>query len=155
MAKTKCGFDSQNGIHGSIILSGLGPTLWVDIGFDPDFKVQDPPMLPKPSITKVEALIDTGASESCIDALLASQLKLPIVDKRKFGGIGGEQIVDMYMAQIHAPSLNFTVYGLFAGVHLAAGGQRHKALIGRTFLQGFTMVYEGRTGTVILSSDPD
>jgi hypothetical protein len=29
----------------------------------------------------------------------------------------------------------------------------HYALIGRTFLQHFTMIYEGRMGTVMLSSD--
>jgi hypothetical protein len=56
------------------------------------------------------------------------------------------------MAQIHVPALEHTIYGLFAGVHLAAGGQRHRALLGRTFLHSFTMIYEGATGTVILSS---
>jgi hypothetical protein len=153
MAKTKCGFDNQGGLHGSAILASLGPTLLVDIGFDSEFKIQNSALIPKPAITNVEALVDTGASESCIDSLLAVQLNLPVVDKRKFGGIGGEQVVDMYMAQIRVPLLSFTIYGLFAGVHLAAGGQRHKALIGRTFLQNFTMVYEGKTGTVTISSD--
>jgi hypothetical protein len=41
---------------------------------------------------------------------------------------------------------------LLCGVDLAAGGQIHRALIGRTFLRRFTMVYEGETGTVTLSS---
>jgi hypothetical protein len=45
------------------------------------------------------------------------------------------------------------VYGLFAGVNLAAGGQPHQALIGRTFLRHFTMIYEGRTGTVTITND--
>ncbi len=44
------------------------------------------------------------------------------------------------------------MYGLFAGVHLVAGGQSHKALIGRTFLRSFTMIYNGRTGAVTLDS---
>jgi len=57
----------------------------------------------------------------------------------------------MYLAQIHIPSLNFTLHGAFVGVDLAAGGQVHYALIGRTFLQHFTMIYEGTTGTVRLS----
>ena len=59
----------------------------------------------------------------------------------------------MHLAQIHVPSLNFTIYGAFAGVHLKTGGQIHQALIGRTFLQNFTMVYEGLTGTVTISKD--
>ena len=62
-------------------------------------------------------------------------------------------MANVYLAQVHVPSLNFTMYGAFAGVELAAGGQVHGALIGRTFLQHFTMIYEGRTGTVTLSND--
>jgi hypothetical protein len=134
------------------MLVGLGPTLLVDIGFDPNFDPngKTPPIA---GITGVSALVDTGAAESCIDALLAAQLNLPIVDQRQVSGVGGLHSVNMYMAQVLAPSLHFWVYGLFAGVNLAAGGQMHKALIGRTFLRHFTMIYEGRTGTVTITSD--
>jgi allophanate hydrolase subunit 1 len=59
----------------------------------------------------------------------------------------------MHLAQVHIPTLAFTIYGAFAGVHLQAGGQAHWALLGRTFLQTFTLTYNGRTGTVIISSD--
>jgi hypothetical protein len=58
----------------------------------------------------------------------------------------------MHLAQIHISTLKFTLYGTFAGVHLIKGGQVHKALIGRTFLRHFTMVYEGKTGRVTISS---
>lgn len=60
----------------------------------------------------------------------------------------------MHLAQIHVPAVNFTVYGEFAGVHLLAGGQPHYALIGRTFLQYFTMTYDGNSGSVDLSRKP-
>jgi predicted aspartyl protease len=150
MAKTKCGFDSQLGIHGSKILVSMGPTLMVDIGFDPNYKF---PVIPICAITQVEALVDTGATECSIDSMLASQLNLPVVDKRPVGGIGGQQMADMHLAQIYIPSLKHIMYGLFAGVHLQAGGQRHKALLGRTFLESFTMVYEGKTGTVTISDE--
>ena len=146
MAQTKCGFDSQ------VLLSLYGPTLLVDIGFDPNYDPKKPAKPPIPAITGIEALVDTGAGESCIDGLLASQLNLPIIDKKPICGIGGQQEANIYMAQIHIPTLTFTIYGAFAGVHLQAGGQWHKALIGRTFLRSFTMIYEGRTGTVTLSS---
>lgn len=49
--------------------------------------------------------------------------------------------------------MNFTLYGRFLGVHLLAGRQPHQALLGRTFLQEFTMTYEGRTGVVTLSDE--
>jgi len=152
MAETKCGFnDVTGGASGADLLVSLGPTLIVDIGFDPNFdgnKVIAPPLA---GITGIHALVDTGATESCIDNLLAAQLNLPVVDRRPIGGIGGQQMANMYLAQIHVAALRFTIYGAFAGVELRAGGQVHSALIGRTFLRNYTMVYEGRTGTVTIS----
>jgi len=134
VTQTKCGFDNlPNGRAGADLLVTLEPTLFVDIGFDPIWK----PIVgttPKPGITAVEALVDTGASESCIDSLLASQLGLPAIDRRPIAGIGGQHIATIYIAQIRVPTLDFIQYGRFAGVDLAAGGQVHKALIGRTFL---------------------
>jgi predicted aspartyl protease len=122
----------------------------VDIGFDPNFKMGV--NQPVAGITGVRALVDTGASESCIDSLLAAQLKLPIVDRRKISGVHGSMAVNMYLAQIRVPSLDFNIYGALAGVRLELGGQWHKALIGRTFLRHYTMVYEGNTGSVTLAS---
>jgi predicted aspartyl protease len=154
MAEIKCGFDdAPGGAPGKILLALYGPTLFVDIGFDPNFNpaiVNGPP--PVPGMKGIQALVDTGATESCIDALLASQLNLPIVDRRPIAGVGGQHTVNMHMAQLFVPILNHRIYGMFAGVDLAAGGQIHRALIGRTFLQNVTMVYEGRTGTVIIKS---
>ena len=156
MVQTKCGFDdAPGGASGSELLASLGPTLVVDIGFDSTF---DPAQLaagklPTPGITGVHGLVDTGASESCIDNLLAAQLNLPIVDRRMIAGSAGSHQVNVYLAQVHVPLLRYTIWGAFAGVDLKAGGQVHSALIGRTFLRGFTMTYEGRTGTVTLSSD--
>jgi predicted aspartyl protease len=151
MPSTLCGFnDVPGGASGRDFLISHGPTLMVNIGFDPNFT--NPPAIPIAGITDIRALVDTGAGESCIDSVLASQLNLPIVDRRRIAGAGGIQEVNMHLTQVHVPSLNFTIYGAFAGVHLAAGGQFHRALIGRTFLQHYTMTYEGRTGTVTLSS---
>jgi len=151
MVQTKCGFDDSPGAPGSQLLVNFGPTLFVDIGFDPTWKAYIG--IPVSGIQKVEALVDTGASECCIDNLLASQISLPIVDRRTISGIHGSQTANVYLAQVYIPSLNFTMHGAFSGVDLQAGGQRHSALIGRTMLNHFTMIYEGRTGTVTLSND--
>ena len=59
----------------------------------------------------------------------------------------------MHLAQIYVPTLHHILYGEFAGVHLKAGGQAHAALIGRNFLQSFTMTYDGRTGSVIIRKE--
>ena len=89
---------------------------------------------------------------SCIDSKLAVRLGLPIIDRQKIGGVSGLKEVNMHMAQIHIPTLNYTVYGSFAAVDLVDGGQKHEALIGPTFLQKFTMIYSGVTGDVEIFS---
>jgi predicted aspartyl protease len=152
MAQTKCGFNDGPAGSGAELLVSYGPTLKVDIGFDPNFRVTYPVTIPVPGIKDLIALVDTGASESCIDNLLAAQLKLPIIDRRPISGVHGSHETNMYLAQIYIPNLNFSIYGIFAGVDLKAGGQIHNALIGRTFLRNFTMVYEGQTGTVTISN---
>jgi predicted aspartyl protease len=153
MAEAQCGFNSiPGGAPARELLVAYGPTLIVDIGFDPDYNGQAPVALPVPGIKDIHALVDTGATESCIDSVLAAQLNLPIIDRRDVSGVHGKHQVNMHMAQVHVPSLNLTIYGVFAGVHLSSGGQAHNALIGRTFLRGCVMVYEGHTGVVTLRS---
>ena len=152
MPETLCGFnDVPGGASGADQLVSYGPTLLVNIGFDPAYDSARG-VLPVAGITGINALVDTGATESCIDSMLAAQLNLPVVDRRFIAGVHGRQEINIHLAQVHVPALNFTLYGAFAGVHLAAGGQPHQALIGRTFLRHYTMVYEGKTGTVRLSS---
>jgi predicted aspartyl protease len=150
MRETNCGFNSSHGINGADLLATWGPTLQVNIGFDKEWNAENTSSAPHAGINFVDALVDTGAGESCIDDLLASQLNLPIIDKRFIAGSAGQHEAKIYLAQIHVHSLSYTIYGAFAGVHLADGGQLHKALIGRTFLKNFTMLYEGHTGRVVL-----
>ena len=129
-----------------------GPTLYVEIGFDPAF---EPTSATGPNLPTSQwpALVDTGALESCIDSTLAEQLGLPIVDRQLVAGAHGAAEVNFHFAQIHVPAFGYTVYGTFAGVHLARGGLKHRALLGRTFLTDFTMMYAGRAGVVTLSDD--
>ena len=150
MPETKCGFEDSTGVLGRDLLVSMGPTLIVDIGFDPSFTPGNN-RTPAPGIKSVQALVDTGAMESCIDGSLAMQLNLPIVDRRIICGSAGRHEVNVHLAQIHVPSLTFTIYGFFAAVDLVAGGQPHFALIGRTFLQTCKMSYDGTTGQVIIS----
>ena len=150
MRSAKCGFGS---IHGGPparqLLTLLGPTIAVDIGFDPAHSLHST-KAPLPGVSNLQALIDTGAGDSCIDNLLAAQLNLPIIDRRRISGSAGPHETNVYLAQVHMPSLNYTIFGAFAGVDLKAGGQVHSALIGRTFLANFKMIYDGTTGDVTL-----
>ncbi len=147
MLTANCGY--HDAPQGQKLLVHLGPCFWVNIGFD---RAYDPRTnaAPKAGISNVEALVDTGAQESCIDGLLASELDLPITDRRTVTGIGSME-VNVYLAQIHIPTLRFTAYGAFAAVPLIASGFRYKALIGRTLLCHMKMSYDGKTGAVQIS----
>src|SRR5713226_10749635 len=107
MVQTKCGFNDGPVVKGCDLLVQLGPTLYVDIGFDPNFKLGQ--CAPVASLTQMRALVDTGATECCIDSLVASTLKLPIIDRRVVAGISGTHVTNMYLAQVHVPLLRFTI----------------------------------------------
>lgn len=151
MPTAHCGFERQ-GQSGSELLVLSGPTLLVDIGFDPAGLVpnREPDLLMK----GVHALVDTGAMYCCIDSALALSLNLPIHDQRPFGGIGGAHILNVHLAQMYVPDLGCSTYGEFAGVNLAGSGQPHGAIIGRNFLRGFSMTYDGPTGKVTIQQSP-
>ena len=142
MAMVDCGFENRPNT-----LALHGPTLYARIGFDSDFRDESgsPPNLPS---NEFPVLVDTGASDNAIDIELAMALDLPIIGRQRIGGVQGVSEANTYLAQIYIPSLRHTIYEQIAGVSLLAGGQRRYALLGRTFLRNFTMVYEGRTGAV-------
>jgi hypothetical protein len=150
MPQVECGFANDKE-PASVRLVKNGPTIFVDIGFDPAFNPATPNTLPVLALKQVSAVVDTGATISCIDKSLVASLNLPTVDKQNFGGIGGLYETEMVAAQIHVPALDFTIHGQFAAVDLLGGGQQHLALIGRTFLRHFHMAYDGRSGSVIIS----
>ena len=153
MLSAKCGFiDVPGGALAADLLVQWGPTVLVNIGFDPNYVGGAKAAPPVPGMTGLPALVDSGAHESCIDSLLAAQLNLPIINRRMLAGAHGAKEVNVHLAQVYIPSLNYTIYGAFSGVELRAGGSAHSALIGRTFLRQFKMIYDGPTGDVELSS---
>ena len=143
MADLECGFANPS------LLQAHGPTISVHVGFDSDFRPGNgPPSLP---YSRIPSLIDTGASVSCIDSLLAEELALPIMGRTSVASAHGLGEVNEYLAQIYIPALSITIHGRFDGVHLRAGGQPHDVLLGRSFLQYVTLHYEGATGRVVVS----
>ena len=152
MSTISGGFSDQPGLSGQETLIRYGPTILVEIGYDAGFEDSD---RERPDIPDdlLPALVDTGASDSCIDASYADTLGLLKSDQGDIAGVGGVISVDYYLAQIYVPGLNRTIYGQFAGVRLQGGGQSQYAIIGRDFLQNYTLLYQGRTGRVTISSD--
>ncbi len=106
MPRTKCGFVDSPAGSGRPALVAHGPTLFVDIGFDPAYDPAAPTRPPVLAATKLWALVDTGATESCIDSDLAAKLQLPVVDQRRVAGVGGSKEVSMHPGHIHVPGLD-------------------------------------------------
>ena len=137
---TKVGFGDPES------LISQGPTIMVRVGLDydtfpdPNLNTMTPP---------IYALIDTGASNTCIDKTLVVQIGLPIHGEPfSLAGISGPETVNIHLGQIYIPALEETLSGLFPAVDLAGGGQPHKVLIGRDFLKSCRMSYNGITGDV-------
>lgn len=146
--EAECGFHDKP--EGVTLLIRQGPTILVDIGFDPNFDPQNPSANPVPKLRNISALVDTGAIFSFIDSTIATALQLPIVDKTTISGSSGAHPADVYVAQVRVPALNINIFGQFAGVSLIAGGQPHGTILGRSFLRMLTMTYDGPTGRVRL-----
>ena len=141
MIEVECGFSDP----GALQLQG--PTIDVRIGFDEHFAPGSSPSIPE---TLYPALIDTGASDRCIDSGLAAQLKLPVVDQSPVAGVGERELMTVHLAHMFFPSLQILGYGRFIAVHLVAGGQKHQALLGRDFLSTVLLTYDGLTGKVTI-----
>lgn len=145
MPLLEVGFPANKEVGPQIALVKFGPTINVDVGFDLTQHDDHPETLP------ALALVDTGATECCIDTSLADRLGLPVVDRIIISGAGGPHETNMYLARIVTSDLGGHIYGRFAGVLLADGGQHHEVLLGRTFLQNLIMIYDGVRGQVTLA----
>ena len=158
MTIADCGFRDEGRIPGRDLLIYFGPTLEVRVGFDIQFWLAQSaneadtiqpnlPPIPFP------ALVDTGATESCIDEALAEALELPVVDEVSIAGVGGAHQAQVYLAQIYIPELEIGYNGRVIGARLSDGDQIHRVLIGRNFLQHLRLVYDGPSGSVAISDN--
>ena len=152
MPTANAGFGDMNWASGGESLENRGPVLYVHIGYDRAYQ-DGQPGRPNIPASPLLALVDTGAAVSCVDSRLARGLRLPVAGNEVMAGAHGAEAVDFYHAQIYVPDLDFVISGQLPSARLIAGRQPYFALLGRDFLSNFTMVYEGRTGLVTISSD--
>lgn len=97
------------------------------------------------------ALIDTGASVTCIDDQAAQELGLPAIDVVPMASASHAQTQqNVYPVQITLSAFGFALQAPRAiGAALAAQGIL--ALIGRDVLQICTLFYNGPAGTISLA----
>lgn len=142
-------FRDQAGQADKTSLLQFGPSIQVIVGHF----AQPGSIIVTPAVTETTlALVDTGACESCIDSTLAKKLGLPVIDTIQIAGSNGSHTHDVYLAHVNIWGLEFSQFGRFAGVHLAAGQQAHGVLLGRTFLSNVMLIYDGLRGQITLSS---
>ena len=97
------------------------------------------------------ALIDTGASSTCIDDAIAQQLQLPATDVVQMvsaSHASTQQNVYPVLIEVVGASIQINVPRAM-GANLTPQGLI--ALIGRDFLQHVTLFYNGITGQITLS----
>ena len=87
------------------------------------------------------ALVDTGASRSCIDVSAARELGLPVINQEQVIGVGGAAVVDIYLATLAIRDLKLHQFGRFAGARLIEASLPYAAMVGRAFLAGLTLRY--------------
>ncbi len=95
---------------------------------------------------EANALIDTGASTSCIDEKLALKLGLTPIDRQEIVGVKGKSEHIIYLGMIYVPPpLHTYSKGRFVGVDMV--GQQ-PVLLGRDFLLGTVLIYNGANGSI-------
>lgn len=150
-----CGFEATDALTSEQQLRRFGPTVHVEVGYDEVFDYKSPfGVGRKPPFSvgcNVPALIDTGAVISCIDEQLAQDVGLALVDQQKIAGVDGEVMLNVYLAHIYFSGLGQLRWGRFTGARLSKGAHPQQVLLGRDFLQGTIMIYDGQTGAVRLS----
>ncbi len=106
-----------------------------------------------PSEHRTGALIDTGASEVCIDYRIAHALDLREVDQRMIVTPGGNILVKVFLGLLEVPSLGFSrLMPLYAP---KVERLNYAALLGRSFLKDFYVTFEGPTGRFVFVHKDD
>lgn len=133
-------------------LQRQGPCVQVSIGLAQSLAtqlLQQGQTLPKP-ISGI-ALIDTGASSTCIDSNVAQQLQLPIINVVNVASASHASTPqNVYPIQIEVVGLPISIEAPNA-IGAALNSQGLIALIGRDVLQLCTLFYNGITGSFTLS----
>jgi predicted aspartyl protease len=135
-----------------IALQQRGPVIQVSVMVEENIAktlAQQGQQVPQPKTGW--ALIDTGASVTCIDEQAAKDLNLPAIDVVPMASASHHQTQqNVYPVQILIPGLRFNLQAPRA-VGAALQAQGLLVLIGRDVLQMCTLFYNGPSGQITLS----
>ncbi|MFA6209143.1 MAG: hypothetical protein WCT03_11235, partial [Candidatus Obscuribacterales bacterium] len=138
-------------------LRNLGPVIQVEI-HAPDALIASlvAAGLPIPPAVNGLALIDTGASVSCVEDSVMSMLGVNPIGVQNVRGVAGQNQHSVYPAKlVFPPNVGAFAFSSMVGVNLA--GQGHAglppfvALVGRDILMNGLLVYNGTNGSFTLA----
>jgi predicted aspartyl protease len=135
-----------------VVLSARGPVIQITLGIAENFAqrlIEQNKPVPEPIAGW--ALIDTGASTTCVDDEAAAKLALPAIDKVKMASASHDSTdKNVYPVLIQFIGVPIKANAMRAiGASLASQGII--ALLGRDLLQNFTLFYNGLAGEITIS----
>lgn len=99
---------------------------------------------------QVRGLLDTGASDICIDYRIADRLGLEEVDQQFVGTASGGVPARVFVGKVAVPELGFAeTMRLYA---LNAQRFTHDVLLGRSFMRRFIITFDGPAQVVQFST---
>lgn len=127
------------------VLIRHGPSLPVIVGKPTAPPSQTEAAEINPDDKNISALVDTGATDSCVDNKLAQDLSLQAIDRCFVGGVAGKQEHLVYLGKLVVPDVGIYTVGRLIGVDLGSG---QPVILGRDFLSNTIMIYDGLAGDV-------
>jgi len=149
-------FRRPNQEHSPEGLSSAGPLLQVQVMVPPALAAllgQSNQPIPAPGTGW--ALIDTGATRTCVDKAVLDELEVQATGAITTGTAAGPAQQLLYPAKLNFPGANFEIeFGSVIGVDLSGqsiAGQNVIVLLGRNVLSRCVLVYNGPGGIFTLA----
>ena len=122
MPLADAGFRGQDGLSDRSLLLQYGPTISVSVSHYRSDTDAAAGAQPQKEPVSTHALVDTGATQSCIDIGLAQELELPVIDTVEISGSDGAKThpsilllsVSPHLSSIsmvHSPGLRWRMVG--------------------------------------------
>ena len=133
------------------VLIGEGPLIGVNVGVPSDLADKWRNIgVDVPDPVSGQALIDTGASTTCVDEDVARQLALPTVDVARMSSASGQSEQSVHPVQLDVAHSDLIIESA-KSIAADLDDQGLVALVGRDMLSQCTLHYNGLTGDFTLS----